>query len=94
MRHLSKLAAAVLLIWPAVLPAQQAADVLVTETAPATRTAPLEEQVKASLDAKKAGKPIDTLFFTDETHGIYGEENRREYYDRVLGFLRLHLSTH
>ena len=59
MRHLSKLAAAVLLIWPAVLPAQQAADVLVTEAAPAARTSPLEEQVKAALDAKKAGKPVE-----------------------------------
>jgi dipeptidyl aminopeptidase/acylaminoacyl peptidase len=53
------------------------------------------EHARAMVAAmEKARKPVDTLFFTDETHGIYGEENRREYYDRVLAFLRTHLATH
>lgn len=52
------------------------------------------EHARAMVAAmEKARKPVDTLFFTDETHGIYGEENRREYYDRVLAFLRTHLAT-
>lgn len=53
------------------------------------------EHARAMVAAmEKAQKPVDTLFFTDETHGIYGEENRRKYYDRVLAFLRTHLATH
>jgi dipeptidyl aminopeptidase/acylaminoacyl peptidase len=43
---------------------------------------------------EKARKPIETVFFSDETHGIHGDDNRREYYDRVLGFLRTHLAAH
>lgn len=58
MRILTMLAAAVLSLSPAVLPAQQAADVLVPETPPAARSAPLDEQVQAALDAKKAGNPV------------------------------------
>jgi len=50
------------------------------------------EHARAMVAAmEKAGKPMETYFFGDETHGIYGDENRREYYDRVLDFLRRHL---
>jgi dipeptidyl aminopeptidase/acylaminoacyl peptidase len=45
----------------------------------------------AAMD--KAGKPMDTLFFDDETHGIHGEKNRHTYYRRVLAFLRTHLDA-
>jgi dipeptidyl aminopeptidase/acylaminoacyl peptidase len=45
----------------------------------------------AAMD--KAGKPMETFFFGDETHGIYGEENRKLYYERVLKFLRTNLGT-
>lgn len=52
------------------------------------------EHARAMVAAmEKARKPVDTLFFTDETHGIYGEENRFEYYGRVLDFLRTHLAA-
>jgi dipeptidyl aminopeptidase/acylaminoacyl peptidase len=52
------------------------------------------EHARAMVAAmQKARKPVETVFFTDETHGIYGEDNRREYYDRVLGFLRTHLAA-
>ncbi len=50
------------------------------------------EHARAMVAAmEKAGKPMETFFFDDETHGIYGEENRREYYGRVLKFLRANL---
>lgn len=39
----------------------------------------------------KAGKTPETLYFVDETHGIYGYENQIKYYNRVLAFLRKHL---
>jgi dipeptidyl aminopeptidase/acylaminoacyl peptidase len=52
------------------------------------------EHARAMVAAmEKAGKPMETFFFDDETHGIYGEENRREYYGRVLKFLRTHIGA-
>jgi dipeptidyl aminopeptidase/acylaminoacyl peptidase len=42
---------------------------------------------------EKAGKPMETFFFDDETHGVYGEKNRSEYYGRVLKFLRANLGA-
>lgn len=41
--------------------------------------------MRAALDA--VGKPYEGYFPPDETHGIYGDENREEYYTRVLAFL-------
>lgn len=50
------------------------------------------EHAKAMAAAmEKAGKPLETHFFVDETHGIYGDGNRRAYYGHVLAFLRTHL---
>ena len=50
------------------------------------------EHAKAMVAAmEKAGKPVETHFFVDETHGIYGDGNRRAYYGHVLAFLRTHL---
>jgi dipeptidyl aminopeptidase/acylaminoacyl peptidase len=52
------------------------------------------EHARAMVAAmEKAGRPMETFFFVDETHGIHGEENRREYYGRVLAFLRTHLAA-
>ena len=45
---------------------------------------------KAMTDA---GRPLQTLYFAEETHGVYGDDNRRTYYGRVLGFLREHLGA-
>ena len=36
--------------------------------------------------------PVGRLYAgKDETHGIYGEDNRMEYYSRILDFLALHI---
>lgn len=52
------------------------------------------EHARAMVAAmEKAGKPMETFFFGDETHGIYGEENRKLYYERVLAFLKKHLGN-
>jgi dienelactone hydrolase len=46
------------------------------------------EHAKAMrLALEKAGKRYEGYFPRNETHGIYGEENREEYYNRVLSFL-------
>jgi dienelactone hydrolase len=50
------------------------------------------EHAKAMQAAlEKAGKSVETYYFGNETHGIYGKENRREYYGRVLRFLETNL---
>ncbi len=41
--------------------------------------------MRVALDA--VGKPYEGYFPADETHGIHGHENRKEYYMRVLRFL-------
>ena len=51
------------------------------------------EHAKAMQAAmQKAGKPLETYFFANETHGIYSDKNRKEYYDRVLRFLSANLN--
>ena len=40
---------------------------------------------------RKAGVPVEALYFPQEAHGFYGPENRRQYYTRLLGFLSDHL---
>lgn len=46
------------------------------------------EHAKAMRQAlDKAGKTYEGYFPRNETHGIYGDENREEYYTRVLQFL-------
>lgn len=40
---------------------------------------------------KKAGVPVETLYYPNEGHGFYLEKNRREYYTRLLAFLSRHL---
>lgn len=52
------------------------------------------EHARAMVAAmRKAGRPMETFFFGDETHGIYGEDNRRLYYTRVLAFLEARLKA-
>lgn len=46
------------------------------------------EHVRAMKRAlEEVGKPYEGFFPSEETHGFYGRENRREYYRRVLDFL-------
>lgn len=40
---------------------------------------------------RKAGVPVETLYFPNEGHGFYTEQHRREYYARLLDFLSKHL---
>lgn len=52
------------------------------------------EHAKAFADAMmRAKKPLETMFFPDETHGIFGEKNRQSYYTRVLQFLDAHIGA-
>jgi dipeptidyl aminopeptidase/acylaminoacyl peptidase len=47
------------------------------------------EMMEAAL--KKAGVPVESLYFKTEGHGIYKLENKREFYARLLTFLQKHI---
>lgn len=55
------------------------------EIAPQAHTERMEKALKA------AGVPVEAMYVRTEGHGFYAEENRRTYYNRLLGFLSRHL---
>lgn len=54
-------------------------------------TAPVEHTQMMEAALKKAGVPVETLYFKTEGHGIYKLEHRREFYARLLTFLHKHI---
>ncbi len=53
--------------------------------------APMEHSKRMERALKRAGVPVETLYYPNEGHGFYTEPHRREYYARLLGFLSQHL---
>ena len=53
--------------------------------------APIVHSKRMEKALKKAGTPVETLYFDTEGHGFYTEPHRREYYTRLLAFLSRHL---
>lgn len=53
--------------------------------------APIAHSEMMERALKQAGVPVESLYFRNEGHGYYLEENRREYYTRLLAFLARHL---
>ncbi|MBJ7574840.1 S9 family peptidase [Luteimonas sp. MC1828] len=53
--------------------------------------APIEHSRRMEKALVAAGVPVQTLYYATEGHGFYVEENRREYYTRLLAFLGAHL---
>lgn len=51
-------------------------------------TAPVEHTQMMEAALKKAGVPVETLYFKTEGHGIYKREHRAEFYARLLAFLQ------
>jgi len=55
-----------------------------------TRAPPVHnERMEKAL--KRAGVPVQTLYYDDEGHGYFADDHRREYYRRLLAFLAPHL---
>ncbi|WCE02614.1 S9 family peptidase [Pseudoxanthomonas sp. JBR18] len=55
-----------------------------------TRAPPVHtERMEKAL--KRAGVPVETLYYEDEGHGYFADAHRREYYRRLLAFLGTHL---
>jgi len=52
--------------------------------------APFDQAYTFRKKLKRKNKSHEWLLFDDEGHGIYNEENRLEYYNRVIKFLNKH----
>ena len=68
------------------------ADVLLVHGRQDERIA-FEHARRLSRAMQRAGKPLTTLFLSQEGHAIQGEDNRRLYYATVLDFLAEHLGV-
>ncbi len=55
------------------------------ERAPVQHTELMERRLKT------AGVPVEAIYYRTEGHGFYKEENRRDYYTRLLAFFGRHL---
>ncbi|MGE8217308.1 MAG: alpha/beta hydrolase family protein, partial [Stenotrophomonas maltophilia] len=55
------------------------------ERAPILHSRRMEEALK------KAGVPVETLYYSSEGHGFYTDPHRREYYTKLLAFLSRHI---
>ena len=56
-------------------------------------TAPIAQSEKMEAALKKAGVPVETLYYRTEGHGFYTVEHQREYYAKLLAFLERHIGA-
>ena len=53
--------------------------------------APIKHTQRMETALKKAGVPVETLYYSTEGHGFYTDPHRREYYTKLLAFLSRNL---
>jgi len=53
--------------------------------------APIDHTKRMEAALKRAGVPVDALYYPNEGHGFYETEHRREFYTRMLDFLDRHI---
>ncbi|MCD9087691.1 S9 family peptidase [Stenotrophomonas sp. SY1] len=53
--------------------------------------APIEHSRMMEAALRKAGVPVESLYYSTEGHGFYTEPHQREYYTQLLAFLSRHL---
>jgi dipeptidyl aminopeptidase/acylaminoacyl peptidase len=53
--------------------------------------APVEHTEMMEAALRKAGVPVETLYFRNEGHGVYDPENKRRFYGQLLDFLHRHI---
>ncbi|HDS1579023.1 TPA: S9 family peptidase [Stenotrophomonas maltophilia] len=51
------------------------------------RRAPIQHTERMEAALKRAGTPVESLYYKTEGHGFYTEAHRSEYYGRLLAFL-------
>src|SRR4249919_365126 len=52
---------------------------------------PIEHSKMMEAALRKAGVPVETLYYDTEGHGFYKPEHQKEFYTRLLAFLSRHL---
>ncbi|WP_457095677.1 prolyl oligopeptidase family serine peptidase [Lysobacter sp. P5_B9] len=52
---------------------------------------PIEHSKMMEAALRKAGTPVETLYYDTEGHGFYKPEHQKEFYTRLLAFLSRHL---
>ncbi len=53
--------------------------------------APVEHTEMMEAALRKAGMPVETLYFRNEGHGVFELENKRRFYGQLLNFLHRHI---
>lgn len=56
-------------------------------------TAPIDHTQKMEVALKKAGVPVETLYYRTEGHGFYTVEHQQEFYTKLLKFLDRNIGT-
>ena len=51
------------------------------------KRAPIQHTKKMEAALRRAGTPVESLYYKSEGHGFYTPQHRREYYTRLLAFL-------
>ncbi|MBT2766300.1 S9 family peptidase [Stenotrophomonas sp. ISL-67] len=51
------------------------------------KRAPIQHTRKMEAALRRAGSPVESLYYKSEGHGFYTQEHQREYYTRLLAFL-------
>jgi dipeptidyl aminopeptidase/acylaminoacyl peptidase len=55
------------------------------------KRAPIQHTKRMEAALKKAGVPVESLYYSTEGHGFYTDPHRREYYTKLLAFLAKNL---
>jgi dipeptidyl aminopeptidase/acylaminoacyl peptidase len=55
--------------------------------------APIQHSRRMEQALKAANVPVETLYYPKEGHGFYVEANKREFQNRLLGFLERHIGN-
>ncbi|MDQ1063404.1 S9 family peptidase [Stenotrophomonas sp. SORGH_AS_0282] len=51
------------------------------------KRAPIQHTKKMEAALRRAGTPVESLYYKSEGHGFYTPQHQREYYSRLLAFL-------
>ncbi|MEE9876246.1 MAG: prolyl oligopeptidase family serine peptidase [Stenotrophomonas maltophilia] len=51
------------------------------------KRAPIEHTERMEAALKRAGTPVESLYYKTEGHGFYTQAHRSEYYGKLLAFL-------
>ncbi|WP_434030918.1 alpha/beta hydrolase family protein [[Pseudomonas] boreopolis] len=51
------------------------------------KRAPIQHSKRMEASLRKAGVPVETLYYDTEGHGFYTDAHQREYYTKLLAFL-------